>query len=49
MNDVCALLPCESAAGHVTVVVPMGNVVPEAGKQLTGTAPSTRSVPVGLE
>ena len=33
----------ESVAEQLTVVVPMGNVEPEAGKQVTATAPSTLS------
>ena len=42
-----AELPAASAAVHVTVVVPIGKVVPDAGAQVTGTAPSTLPVAVG--
>ena len=34
---------------QVTVVVPTGNVVPEALEQVTGREPSTRSVAVGAD
>ena len=37
-----------SDAVHVTVVAPTGNVVPEAGTQLTVTTPGQLSVPVGV-
>ena len=37
-----------SLAVHVTVVVPTGNVDPEAGTQLTVTTPGQLSVPVGV-
>ena len=37
------LLPCESAAVQLTVVVPSGKVAPEAGLQDGVTLPSTRS------
>jgi hypothetical protein len=33
---------------HVTVVMPMGKVDPDAGKQLTGSVPSLKSVAVGV-
>ena len=39
-----ALLPCASLAEHDTVVVPIGNVDPDAGEQVTATLPSTRSL-----
>ena len=39
----CAVFPCESVAEQLTVVVPMGNREPEAGTQVTGTGPSTKS------
>ena len=39
---------CESVAVHVTVVVPTGNVLPEAGLQLGVIAPSRLSVAVAL-
>jgi len=38
-----ALFPFESVAEQLTVVVPMGNREPDAGTQVTGTGPSTRS------
>ena len=38
-----AVLPCASAAEQLTAVVPIANVVPEAGEQFTATEPSTRS------
>lgn len=37
-------LPCASMDVHFTVVVPIGKAEPEAGVQMTGTAPSTISV-----
>jgi hypothetical protein len=37
-------LPCVSVAEHVTVVVPIGNVLPDAGLQETGRSPSALSV-----
>ena len=37
-----------SEAVQVTVVVPTGNVEPDAGKQLTVTTPGQLSVPVGV-
>jgi len=43
LNDADALLPVLSVAEQVTVFVPTGKVEPEAGVQLTGTEPSTRS------
>jgi hypothetical protein len=43
LNDPDAELPALSVAEHVTLVVPTGNVEPEAGVQVTGTEPSTRS------
>jgi hypothetical protein len=39
-----AVLPAESAAEQLTVVVPSGKVEPEAGEQLGVTAPSTMSL-----
>ena len=45
--DVDALL-CASVAVHVTVVVVIANVLPDAGTQLTATVPSTASVAVGF-
>jgi hypothetical protein len=41
-------LPCASVAEHVTVVVPMRNVLPEAGPHVVATAPSTMSEAVAL-
>jgi hypothetical protein len=43
-----AVFPEWSVAVHVTVVVPIGNVEPDAGEQVTGTAPSMSSVAVGV-
>jgi hypothetical protein len=43
VNDPLALFPCVSVAVHPTVVVPIGNVLPDAGEQTTGRVPSTRS------
>jgi hypothetical protein len=43
LNDADAELPAMSVAEHVTLVDPTGNVEPEAGVQVTGTEPSTRS------
>jgi hypothetical protein len=39
-----AVFVCESVAEQLTVVVPTGNVEPDAGKQVTGTEPSTKSL-----
>jgi hypothetical protein len=44
LNDPDAELPALSFAEQDTVVVPNGNVEPEAGVQVTVTEPSTRSV-----
>ena len=33
---------------QVTVLVPRGNVEPDAGRQVTGTLPSRLSVAVGI-
>ena len=38
-----AVLLCASVAEQFTAVVPAGKVLPEAGEQVTATAPSTRS------
>jgi hypothetical protein len=40
------VLPCESVAVQVTVVVPTPKVLPEEGEQSAGKVPSTRSLPV---
>jgi hypothetical protein len=42
-----AVLLRVSSAVQVTVVVPRGNVLPDAGAQLTGRTPSTTSLAVG--
>jgi hypothetical protein len=42
-----ALFPAASAALQLTVVVPVGNVPPDAGVHATAIGPSTRSVAVG--
>ena len=47
LNDAVAVLPCASLALQFTVVVPIGNVEPDAGVQLTGVGPSTASVALG--
>src|SRR5207244_10626635 len=44
MNEPEAVLPVESVAVQLTVVSPIGNVLPEGGSQSTGTSPSTASV-----
>jgi hypothetical protein len=41
-------LPWESVAVQLTVVVPTGNVLPEAGEQLGVMEPSTLSVAVAV-
>lgn len=43
VNEPFAAFPALSDELHFTVVVPGGNVEPEAGLQLTGSVPSTRS------
>jgi hypothetical protein len=43
-NDALPVLLCWSVALHVTLVVPSGKVLPEAGAQEAGTLPSTMSV-----
>jgi hypothetical protein len=48
VNKPDAELPCRSLAEHATVVVPIGNVLPEAGVQVTGTAPSIASIAVAV-
>ena len=49
VNEPWAVLLCASVALHCTVVVAMANVDPEAGLQVTLTAPSTRSVDDALK
>src|SRR5574339_1056414 len=44
-----AEFPAESLAEQVTVVVPTGNKLPEAGTHVANPAPSTRSDVVGVE
>jgi len=44
VNEALPVLPWESVAVHVTVVVPRGNVLPEAGEQLGVSEPETRSL-----
>ena len=41
------VLCAASVEVHVTVFAPSGNIEPDAGRQLTGTVPSTASVTVG--
>ena len=48
VNVAVAVLPAVSVAVHVTVVAAIGNVEPDAGTHVTGTAPDTRSIAVGL-
>jgi len=48
VNAVAAWFPCASVALQVTVVMPVGKFAPEAGEQVTGSVPSTKSVAVGL-
>jgi hypothetical protein len=48
VKEACEVLLCASVAAQVTVVAPMGNVEPDAGVQLTGSDPSTRSVAVAV-
>src|SRR5213078_294865 len=43
-KDPVATFPLRSAALQVTVVVPSGNVDPDAGAQLTGREPSIASL-----
>ena len=43
------VFPCVSVALHVTVVVPIGNVLPEDGLQLGVSEPSRLSVAVALK
>jgi hypothetical protein len=47
VKEELALFPVVSEALHETVVVPSANVPPDAGRQVTTTAPSTISVAVG--
>ena len=42
-----AWLPCASAAEHVTVVTPSGNVEPDARVQVATPRPSTASCVAG--
>jgi hypothetical protein len=48
VNEPLAVLPLVSETEQLTVVVPSGNVEPEAGVQLTVREPSTRSVAVAV-
>src|SRR5262245_11043910 len=47
-NDRLAPLPLVSAAEQSTVVVPIGNVLPDAGSHVTGRGPSIRSTAVAV-
>jgi hypothetical protein len=49
VNEPVASLKCASVALQWTVVVPVGNVDPEAGEQLTGSVPSMLSVAVAVK
>jgi hypothetical protein len=42
------VLVCSSVAEQFTVVVPSGNVEPDAGVQVTGSVPSTTSVALAV-
>jgi hypothetical protein len=44
VNEFFPTLPVVSVAVQLTVVVPIGNVDPDAGVHVTGTEPSTGSV-----
>jgi len=44
VNEPVAVLPCASLVEQDTVVTAIANVLPEAGAQMTGRVPSTRSV-----
>src|SRR5581483_1302547 len=48
-NESCVTLCAASSAVHVTVEWPTGKRLPEAGAQLTATAPSTASVAEALK
>jgi hypothetical protein len=47
VKDALLVLPCESEAVQLTVVLPSGKVEPLVGLQLTGFGPSATSVAVG--
>jgi hypothetical protein len=47
LNVLLAVLPAASVAEQLTMVVPRGKVLPEAGEQLTATLPLTRPFAVG--
>src|SRR5947207_4546164 len=49
VKDPLPVLPCASVAEQFTVVAPSAKVDPEAGVQLTASAPSTMSVAEALE
>jgi hypothetical protein len=49
VNVAVPVLFAASVAVQVTVLVPSGNVEPEAGLQVTGTFPLTVSLAVGVE
>ena len=48
-NVLVAVLPRLSGALQFTACVPIENALPDAGRQVTPTAPSTRSTAVGSE
>ena len=49
MVKVCVVgMPDEFVAVHERVVMPMTNVEPELGEQVTGTVPSLKSVALGV-
>src|SRR6185436_14914800 len=49
VNVFVAMLPAKSVARAVTKVVPIGKTLPDAGVNVTGTAPSLLSVAVALK
>src|SRR5262245_54423012 len=49
MKLVVAAFPLRSTAEHVTLVRPGLNLLPDLGLQITGTAPSTSSLAVGVK
>lgn len=48
VNEQLPVLLCASVAEHVTVVVPLANVEPDAGEQVTAPTPGQLSVAVGV-
>jgi hypothetical protein len=48
-KDALAVLPCASVALHVTVAVPIANVLPDGGAHVGASAPSTLSVALAVK